>query len=367
MNIRKLTQVTLTLTVLLGAVPASVAQANVAQPPERMALEFFDEANQPVIPGSLQLAGCQEQECQNPVLLFQKGLCKGSGCLTPPLKIRMPLCDENVCRVDAYMFEYPFYKLILLPQSTVTGEEPRVGVFQGRPIGAGRVRGLHVVVTPSDLEISEDAELAARIPEGSSGSCSPMPPVATIGFAMTQISELLVSLLLLLLLGIKLRLIGGVLAAVGLINFATFPVVWFTFPALGPGPTTQVQALAVFTLLAALLYAGVLVRLQPAFHPARRNMVAGLLAVGLPLATVLIFGAATAASAAVEAIAEGSATAASAGLPYTVTMPASEVFAYSAEALLIFMLCRPVLSARQAVLLSVLANSASLTLGLILL
>ena len=61
------------------------------------------------------------------------------------------------------------------------------------------------------------------------------------------------------------------------------------------------------------------------------------------------------------------ATAAGTGLPYTVTMPASEVFAYSAKALLIFMLCRPVLSARQAVLLSVLANSASLTLGLILL
>jgi hypothetical protein len=168
-----------------------------------------------------------------------------------------------------------------------------------------------------------------------------------------------------LMLGISLRLIGGVLAAVGLINFATFPVVWFTFPALGPGPTTQAQAIAVFTLLAALLYAGLLVRLRPAFDPARRSMVIGLLAVAPPMVTMLVFGAASVASAAVDAL--GAGPTAGAGLPYYVSMLASEVFAYSAEALLIFLLCRPVLSARQAVLLSMLANSASLALGLYLL
>lgn len=43
--------------------------------------------------------------------------------------------------------------------------------------------------------------------------------------------------------------------AVALINFATFPVVWLTFPALGPGPSTQEQGVAVFTLLTALVYA----------------------------------------------------------------------------------------------------------------
>ncbi len=367
MRIKQLAWIPWAIAVLTIAAPAGVAQANVAQPPERMAFEFFDEAGQPVAPESLQLAGCREQTCQAPVVLFQKGVCKAPGCLTPPVKVPLLSCDVNICRVEAFEFLYPYYELILVLPASETGEAARLGVFQGRPIDAGAVRGLRVMLTPTGLEISEDDELAARIPGGSSGYCSPTPPIATIGFAVTQVTELAVTLLLLLLFGIRSRLIGGVLAAVGLINFATFPVVWFTFPALGPGPTTQVQALAVFTLLAALLYAGLLVRLQPAFHPARRNMVAGLLAVGLPLATVLIFGAATVASAAVEAIAAGSAMAAGAGLPYTVTMPASEVFAYSAEALLIFMLCRPVLSARQAVLLSVLANSASLTLGLILL
>ena len=85
------------------------------------------------------------------------------------------------------------------------------------------------------------------------------------------------------------------------------------------------------------------------------------------MATVLIFGAATAVSAAIDLAAAGSAAALGAGLPYYVTMPASEVFAFTAEALLIAAICRPVLTAKQAVLLSVLANSASLLLGLVLL
>lgn len=313
MRIKQLAWIPWAIAVLTIATPAGVAQANVAQPPVRMAFEFFDEAGQPVIPESLQLAGCQDQECQAPSVLFQMGVCRAPGCLKPPVTLPLPFCYENICRVEAFEFGYPHYELILLPPATETGDQAHIGVFKRRPIDAGQVRGLHVVVTPLGLEISEDDELAARIPGGSSGYCAPAPPVATIGFAITQVAELAVALLLLLLLGIKLRLIGGVLAAVGLINFATFPVVWFTFPALGPGPTTQVQALAVFTLLAALLYAGVLVRLQPAFHLARRNMLAGLLAVGLPLATALIFGAATVASAAVEAIAAGSATAAEIG------------------------------------------------------
>ena len=49
------------------------------------------------------------------------------------------------------------------------------------------------------------------------------------------------------------------------------------------------------------------------------------------------------------------------------TMPASEVFAFTAEALLIAAICRPAVTAKQAVLLSALANSASLLLGLVLL
>jgi hypothetical protein len=365
MSIIRLIWIATSLAVLLTAGLPGAAQANVAQPPVRMVFEFFDEAAQPVAPESLQLAGCQDQVCQNPVVLFQKGVCKAPGCLTPPVKVPLPVCDANMCRVEAFEFRYPYYQLILLPPASETGQEARSGIFQQKRIEPGSVRGLHVVITPSGLDFSEDEDLAAQIPGGTSGYCSPSPPIATIGFVITQVVELAAALLLLLLLGIRLRLIGGVLAAISLINFATFPVVWFTFPALGPGPTTEAQAAALFTLLAALLYAGLLVRLQPAFHPARRSMVVGLLAVALPMVTVLIFGAASAASAAADAL--GAAEAAGAGLPYRVTMPASEVFAYSAEALLIFLLCRPVLSARQAVLLSVLANSASLALGLMVL
>ena len=87
----------------------------------------------------------------------------------------------------------------------------------------------------------------------------------------------------------------------------------------------------------------------------------------LVITAELIFGAATAVSAAIDLAGAGSAAASGAGLPYYVTMPASEVFAFTAEALLIAAICRPVVTAKQAVLLSVLANSASLLLGLVLL
>lgn len=378
MTISRLTQVTLTLIVLLGAGPAGVVEANSGppRPKARMAFEFFDSELRPVIPVALQLTGCQDESCAAPVLLFEtprmlkQSICQLPGCIesNPSLDIPGFSCtQENACRVDAGSFgSYPVYKLIILPRSETPLETAVTGTFAGHPVAPSEIRGLRVIVTPSGLSITNDEEIAHRTPPaGDFGYCDSTPSTAMIGFSITQVIELLAVLLCLLILGVPRKLIGGTLITVGLINFATFPVVWFTFPALGPSPTTQTQAVAVLTLLAALLYAALLVRLRPAFDPARRSMVVGLLAVALPMVTVLVFGAANVASAAVDAL--GAAGTANAGLPYTVTMPASEVFAYSAEALLIFMLCRPVLSARQAVLLSVLANSASLTLGLILL
>lgn len=369
MSIKRVIWIALTMTVLhIFALPGA-AQANVAQPPERMAFEFFDASGQRVMPGTVQLAGCPDEACLQPTLLFQRGICDLPGCLTPPIRITPPACNQTMCYVEAFEFSQPYYRLILLPPFDVSTSEASTGVFQDSNIGPGNVRGLRVVITPAGLEITEDPDLAARVPGGASGySFCPFASASMLtGFAITQAAELLVALLLLLWLGIPLRLIAGVMTAVALTNFATFPVVWLTFPALGPVPTTQESAVAVLVLLTALLYAGLLVRLGPAFNPARRSIVVGGLAVALPVVTALIFGAATAASAAANALGIGSSAAASAGLPYRVTMPASEVFAYSAEALLLFLLCRPALSARRAVLLSVLANSASLALGLMLL
>lgn len=369
MSIKRARWMTMALVVLLTAGLPGAAQANVPQPPERIAFEFFDTSGQRVMPVTIQLAGCTDEACQQPTLLFQRGICDLPGCLTPPIRITPPVCNQTMCYVEEFVFSQPYYRLILLPPADVSINEAATGVFQGQPIGPGKVKGLRVVITSTGLEITEDPDLASRLPGGASGySFCPLASASMMtGFAITHAAELLVALLFLLWLAIPLRLIAGVLTAVALTNFATFPVVWLTFPALGPVPTTQETAVAALVLLAALLYAGLLVRLRPAFNPARRSIVVGGLAVALPMVTVLIFGAATAASAAVTAMGMGSTAAAGAGLPYRVTMPASEVFAYSAEGLLLFLLCQPVLSARQALLLSVLANSASLTLGLVLL
>lgn len=370
MSIQGLVRIALVIAVLQVAVLPGVAQANAAAPPERIAFQFYNASGRLVMPASLQLAACADEECLQPTLLFQRGICNLPGCLTPPIQIPRPACNQTMCYVEAFVLRHPHYKLIVLPPYNVSASEASAGVFQGSTIGPGNVRGLRVVMTPDGLEITEDPELAASTPGGTSdySLCPLVAPASMMtGLAITQAVELLVAFLLVLLLAIPLRLIGGVLTAVALINFATFPVVWLTFPALGPGPSTQEQAMAVFTLLAALVYASLLLKLRPAFDPARRAIVVGLLVMALPAAIVLVFGAATAASAAVNAAGLAGAAAAGAGLPYHVTMPASEVFAFSAEALLLFLLCRPVLSARQAIVLSVLANTASLALGLVLL
>jgi hypothetical protein len=369
MSIKRVIWIALTMAVLQIIALPGAAQANVAQPPERMAFEFFDASGQRVMPITVQLAGCPDEACLQPTLLFQRGICNLPGCLPSPVRIARPVCNQTMCCVEAFVLRQPYYKLIVLPPYNVSASEASAGVFQGSDIGPGNVRGLRVVMMPDGLEITEDPDLAASTPGGTSGySLCPLAAAPmTTGLAITQAVELLVAFLLVLLLGIPLRLIGDVLTAVALINFATFPVVWLTFPALGPDPNTQEQAVAVFTLLAALIYASLLLKLRPTFDPARRAIVVGLLVMALPAAIVLVFGAATAASAAVNAAGLAGAAAAGAGLPYHITMPASEVFAYSAEATLFFLLCQPVLSARHAVLLAILANSASLALGLVLL
>ncbi len=369
MSIKRVIWIALTMAALQIIALPGAAQANVAQPPERMAFEFFDASGSRVMPFIQQVAGCLDAECQQPTLLYQRGICNLPGCLTPPIRIAPPQCNQTMCYVEEFIFDQPYCRLILLPPSGAFAGEASTGVFQNRHIGPGNVRGLHVVITSAGLEITEDPDLAARTPGGTSGySICPFASSSMMtGFAITQAAEILIASLFLLWLGIPLRLIAGIMTAVALTNFATFPVVWLTFPALRPVPTTQESAVAVLVLLTALLYAGLLVRLRPAFNPARRSIVVGGLAVALPVVTVLIFGAATAASAAANAMGIGNTATAGAGLPYRVTMPASEIFAYSAEALLLFLLCRPALSARQAVLLSMLANSASLALGLVLL
>lgn len=358
---------------LLASAAALPAEANAPAPRVTIAFEFVDENDQPVKPVGLQLATYRQYH-EKLVVHHNYGTCDLPGCLeltvgNASVSVYDFTCKGNRCfdNLETFRVGEPQH-MVLVPESDTPLDEALIGTFPGRSVSTGQIAGWRVVVTPEGLVISEDQEAAAGAPVYHSYSycIGPASPAMT-GFAITQAAEMLAGTLLLLLLGIRLRLIGGVLAAVALINFATFPVVWFTFPALGPAPTTQAQAVAVLTLLVALLYAGLLVRLRPAFNPARRSIVVGGLAVALPVLTMLIFGAATAASAAATAMGIGSAATAGAGLPYRVTMPASEVFAYSAEALLLFLLCRPALSARQAIMLSVLANSASLALGLVLL
>lgn len=359
---------------LLAATTALPAYANAPAPRVTIAFEFIDENGQPVTPAGLQLARYSSYD-EKLIVHHHYGTCDLPGCLeliedSARNIIYDFTCHQNHCFSNLETFVVGEEQhMVLVPESATPLDKALIGTFPGRSVSTGQVAGWRVVVTPDGLVISEDQEAAAGAPvyhQSYSFCASPASP-AMAGFAITQTAELLVAFLLLLLLGIPLRLFGGILTAVALINFATFPVVWLTFPALGPAPTTQAQAVAVLTLLAALLYMGLLVRLRPAFDPARRSALIGGLAVALPMVTVLIFGAATAASAAINTAGIASAAAAGAGLPYHVTMPASEVFAYSAEALLVFLLCRPALAARQALMLSVLANSASLALGLFLL
>ena len=240
-----------------GLVAASPANANVGPPMARMAFEFFDEDGQPLIPASLQLAGCQDAACTSPVLLyatprlFDNSFCTLPGCLpsSPDTKLFGFSCTGgNACRVNAPKFgSNPYYMLVILPRSETPLQEAAVGIFESQQLDFGEIRGLRVVVNSSEVRISDDEEIRDRTPPAPNyGYCNDGPTNATIGFLITQVAEILVVLLCLLALGTPHKMIGGILLAVGLINFATYPVVWFTFPALGPFRSSQEAAVAVF-------------------------------------------------------------------------------------------------------------------------
>jgi hypothetical protein len=74
----------LLLLFLIICIPQQNAMANALPPPSRLWLRFQDNSEHALQIDGVQIQGCQDLSCLQPVLLNQYGSCTGMSCLEPP-------------------------------------------------------------------------------------------------------------------------------------------------------------------------------------------------------------------------------------------------------------------------------------------
>lgn len=323
------------------------AFANVAPPVPRIWFVFTYATSQPVSLQGAQLAGCSTPACEQPVLLLQQGICDRPGCLdASPTLGGLPNrfeCAAKTCLAVIYNYEGQYFKLIGQFSDGV-----RSSPVLSPPHHYWATWTWRVTVSDSDLSVTTD-------------TTSPQPDrfgLFLIGLVLTLVVELTVAALYLLRLKANPSLLRETLIIIGLINLLTFPVVWFFFPSLTPFHPGPLRAIGNVTLVLALLYGAALVYLRLSPPTKLRRIGFGLTIASLPLALLCIFFT-------LFLSAYGETPPFAAGVSPLITIPASEIFAFSSEAILLTLLSRRALSLGQAGLLSLLMNGASFLVGLL--
>jgi hypothetical protein len=296
----------------------------------------------------IQLVRCPTSNCEQPALLQQYGTCSVDGCLSsspelPKLEDWMGEfeCAGNRCRAASYGYPYegPYFKLVVQFSDQARTSE----VMNGLPLFPGDRTTWRVIVQDTDLSMTPDTdfkELNWRYGQ------------YRLGLVLTQLIELLVAgLYLLMVVRVGSERLVNRLIMIFLINLATFPVVWFLFPAFSQFQFTGMRLMGIFGLIVATLYALALVRIYTGKGKARTGTI--VLAVSsLPLTLVcMVFM--------LFATYFGHANVSAVGLPPEIAILASEIFAVVSEAALIYILSRKSLSLRHAGAMSLLTNAAS--------
>ena len=180
-----------------------------------------------------------------------------------------------------------------------------------------------------------------------------------LALALTLISELILAAIYLRW-RVKSTNWVATLAMILLINLATLPVVWFTFPALGQLKPARVRGLGAAVLIVASIYVSMLVLIYRAKSASGRKK--------LIITSVLVVPASVACAAIpfiISSFLPRNYNASPAGLPTVLILPLSELFAVVSEAVLVHVLSQRKLSLRHAGELSVLMNVGSFILGLL--
>lgn len=325
--------------------------ANAPAPPPYAWFYWQSEPSLSVPPQGLQFIGCESAACQQPAWLGEYGRCSESGCfsigsatLEPVADVR---CAGNRCLValDAFRNEprQAFFQLIAQFPDRVRGSEP----IQVDPDLNFLMGDWRVAIAETSLEVERSNRPLWR----------DRYALFTQRAGLTLALELTVAALYLGWRRANRAVFTRTLLTVFVLHFVTLPVVWFFFPALQPFQYTPMRIMGAISLAVAIAYGLIVWRFSTM---SSAKLAVGSL-VGLPLVLGIGF-----LGAAITGYGDYLPSTTQ-GLPFFIVLIGAELFAFGYEALLIHRLSLGQLSLAQASLLSLLTNTASLSVGVVML
>ncbi len=208
----------------------------------------FDRA-----PESVQFAECRSLQCDTPKLLAQHETCTVPGCLKS-LPEHSFQCAETACLYQEPLISpgrrNPILQLIAqFPNETVARSSPPFTTDFRSGIAGYRDRHFNITLEDQSLQVEPDDKMKPSRWE-----------LFGTALTITQISELAIALLFLVVMRFNRAEVITVLLWIGFVNLLTFPVIWFFFPSLQPFQYQTARVFGVFSLLNAVAFSYVLIK-----------------------------------------------------------------------------------------------------------
>ncbi len=336
---------------MLILMPTMTAFANSAPPPSVAWFTFaYENYPTPKLLG-VQLIGCLTQVCEQPILLQEYGACNASTCINLPATLTGFLssfnCAGNRCRSTVYPdYGVTYFRLVAqfsdrARTSQVTGNLP--SAFNEESAWDVAVRESDLSLTPADTvpQVNQPHALHNLAMLGISIAVELV--VAGVGFSFWAKTERVVW--------------PKRLLVIFLVNLATLPVVWLFFPSLARFQSASSRYMGIIAIIFSVLYTALLIVIYRSPRKVRLWAIPLIVVIGLvvTLGCLLLIGLAYYYGSTVNVQ----------GLPSSMVIFLSEIFAVVVEAVLISILCKQPSGTRWIWITSLLMNAASFILGLV--
>jgi hypothetical protein len=340
--------------IALSLTIATSVTANAPQPPSLYWLKF----DVPAQVQGVQIAQCQDRDCQKSILLKQHGTCTEAGCLKAPPKLAQSQslhldCADNLCLVALSPF-YPKNELDPARLYFIAQLDNRVSTSKIFPLSERKDSSnkFTVKVAANRLEIVTNP--AQKVEE------SPIFQNLFLTFMVVTVAiESIIWGGYLQWNQIAKGEIESTLWSVFLVHAFSFAIVWFSFPGLQHFASQSMRYGGAAWLGFSILY-GMILSLYAIWA---KNPLSHLVAVG---SIAYWLGAAFVSFIIAALFGYGSPLPFADGLSEPISILASEIFAIGYEAWIIQRLRRDTLDFKTALLVSFVANTASCLIGLAL-
>jgi hypothetical protein len=328
------------------------ASANAPQPPSLYWLKF----DSPAKLQSVQIAQCQDKDCQKSIVIKQYGTCTQADCMrtSPKLTQSKPLhldCADNLCLVALS----PFYdKKELNPDRLylIAQLDNRVSLSKIFPLIGRNDRGdkFTVKAIANTLEISPSA--AEKVSE------SPIfQNLFLFYLGLTVGIESIIWAGYLRWKQVAFKEIEATILSVLLVHAFSFAIVWFSFPGLQHFAPQSTRYGGLAWLGFSILY-GIILSL---YIKLAKKSLSSVVTAG---SSFYWLGAAFVSVVIAALFSYGSPLPFADGLSQPIAILASEIFVVGYEAWIIQRLRRDILNFKTALLVSLVANTASCLIGL---